>query len=234
MKKLLIVLSLIFLVGCTTTGHAYLPHTSRIFHAKKNCVGCYDPNPIVFQSVQAAANSSGIAPCSICIKTKQYTPPSSYSYNSLGTSTSPNLNTSYGLNQSSSLNNASPSIGIISTNPTLNNPIVTENNSYYGEISEATKRPKTVYVNGYYHKDGTYVKSHYRSPPRNQIPPTGITQSAFVPIAPLAPKPFNRTENLPPPKIYEYTPLGFPVKGAGILDNQYNNTPTKGFGILDN
>lgn len=36
----------------------------------------------------------------------------------------------------------------------------------YGEISEITGRAKTVHVNGYYRKDGTYVKPHYRSPPR--------------------------------------------------------------------
>lgn len=38
-----------------------------------------------------------------------------------------------------------------------------ENGSYYGEVSEATGRPKTVYVRGYYRKDGTYVRGHYRS-----------------------------------------------------------------------
>jgi len=41
-----------------------------------------------------------------------------------------------------------------------------ENNSYYGQISERTGRPKTVHVRGYYRKDGTYVRSHYRSRPR--------------------------------------------------------------------
>jgi hypothetical protein len=45
-------------------------------------------------------------------------------------------------------------------------PVVAENGSYKGEISEATGRPKDVYVNGYYRKDGTYVRSHYRSAPR--------------------------------------------------------------------
>jgi hypothetical protein len=45
-------------------------------------------------------------------------------------------------------------------------PSIAENGSYYGEISEATGRPKTVYVSGYYRKDGTYVRSYYRSPPR--------------------------------------------------------------------
>jgi hypothetical protein len=44
-------------------------------------------------------------------------------------------------------------------------PPVAENGSYYGETSAATGRPKTVYVNGYYRKDGTYVRGHYRSAP---------------------------------------------------------------------
>lgn len=43
---------------------------------------------------------------------------------------------------------------------------IAENDSYYGQISETTGRPKTVHVRGYYRKDGTYVRSHYRSPPR--------------------------------------------------------------------
>ena len=47
-----------------------------------------------------------------------------------------------------------------------NLPSFAENGSYYGQISENTGRPKTVSVRGYYRKDGTYVRSHYRSPPR--------------------------------------------------------------------
>lgn len=43
---------------------------------------------------------------------------------------------------------------------------VAENGSYYGQISDNTGRPKTVYVRGYYRRDGTYVRSHYRSRPR--------------------------------------------------------------------
>lgn len=50
--------------------------------------------------------------------------------------------------------------------PTYNRFPIAENESYYGQISENTGRPKTVYVRGYYRKDGTYVRSHYRSPPR--------------------------------------------------------------------
>jgi hypothetical protein len=45
-------------------------------------------------------------------------------------------------------------------------PPVAGSGSYYGEISENTGRPKTVYVHPYYRKDGTYVRSHYRSSPR--------------------------------------------------------------------
>jgi hypothetical protein len=42
-----------------------------------------------------------------------------------------------------------------------------ENGSCYGDISDLTGRPKTVPVKGYFRKDGTYVRGHYRSKPRN-------------------------------------------------------------------
>jgi hypothetical protein len=45
-------------------------------------------------------------------------------------------------------------------------PPCAENGSCYGDISQATGRPKTVNVRGYYRKDGTYVRGHYRSRPR--------------------------------------------------------------------
>lgn len=41
-----------------------------------------------------------------------------------------------------------------------------ENGSCYGDISAATGRAKTVSVGGYFRKDGTYVRGHYRSRPR--------------------------------------------------------------------
>jgi hypothetical protein len=41
-----------------------------------------------------------------------------------------------------------------------------ENGSCFGDVSPLTGRPKTVEVHGYYRKDGTYVRGHYRSPPR--------------------------------------------------------------------
>jgi len=47
-------------------------------------------------------------------------------------------------------------------------PLVAENGSYYGEISTQTGRPKTVHVRGYFRKDGTYVRGHYRSRPRHR------------------------------------------------------------------
>lgn len=44
-------------------------------------------------------------------------------------------------------------------------PFVAENGSYYGQTSQLTGRPKTVFVHSYYRSDGTYVRSHYRSLP---------------------------------------------------------------------
>ena len=39
-----------------------------------------------------------------------------------------------------------------------------ENGSCYGDAND-NGVPKTVHVNGYYRKDGTYVRGHYRSAP---------------------------------------------------------------------
>lgn len=38
-----------------------------------------------------------------------------------------------------------------------------ENNSCYGDLSSVTGAPKTTHVHGYYRKNGTYVRGHYRS-----------------------------------------------------------------------
>jgi hypothetical protein len=38
-----------------------------------------------------------------------------------------------------------------------------ENGSCYGDVSNITGMPKTQAINGYYRKDGTYVRGHYRS-----------------------------------------------------------------------
>lgn len=48
-------------------------------------------------------------------------------------------------------------------------PHVAENGSYYGQLND-NGVPKTVYVRGYFRSDGTYVRSHYRSPPYSNPP----------------------------------------------------------------
>ena len=43
-----------------------------------------------------------------------------------------------------------------------------ENGSCYGDVSSATGRAKTISVGGYYRRDGTYVRGHYRSSARRR------------------------------------------------------------------
>ena len=52
--------------------------------------------------------------------------------------------------------------------PPAYKPYCAENGSCYGDISAATGRAKTVSVGGYYRKNGTYVRGHYRSAPRRR------------------------------------------------------------------
>lgn len=47
--------------------------------------------------------------------------------------------------------------------PAVPNVACAENGSCYGDISPTTGAPKTVAVQGYYRRDGTYVRGHYRS-----------------------------------------------------------------------
>jgi hypothetical protein len=47
-------------------------------------------------------------------------------------------------------------------------PTCAENGTCYGDISNITGRPKTVDVQGYYRKDGTYVRGHYRALPKKK------------------------------------------------------------------
>jgi len=42
-------------------------------------------------------------------------------------------------------------------------PSTAENGSYRGEYSKKTDRPKNEYVRPYNHKDGSRVRSHYKS-----------------------------------------------------------------------
>lgn len=52
----------------------------------------------------------------------------------------------------------------LKTAPPAYKPNVAENGSYYGQPN-AYGVPKTVHVSGYFRKDGTYVRGHYRSRP---------------------------------------------------------------------
>ena len=56
-----------------------------------------------------------------------------------------------------------PGTGTSISLPKIAKPRCAENGSCYGDISPVTLRPKTVHVRGYYRKDGTYVRGHYRS-----------------------------------------------------------------------
>lgn len=47
--------------------------------------------------------------------------------------------------------------------PVIGTPACSESGSCYGDISSITGLPKTTYVSGYYRKNGTYVRSYYRS-----------------------------------------------------------------------
>ena len=59
-----------------------------------------------------------------------------------------------------------PNSQVVSKDPVLRTtPAVAENGSYYGEPNKSGV-PKTISVSGYYRKDGTYVRGHYRSAPR--------------------------------------------------------------------
>lgn len=73
---------------------------------------------------------------------------------------------------SESFNSSSPVTSSSASRETLPSETmaapVAENGSYYGEMSPNTGRPKTVHVDGYYRKDGTYVRGHYRSSPRRR------------------------------------------------------------------
>ena len=66
----------------------------------------------------------------------------------------------------------SPSLGAY-VPPVLSVPVygsLAENGSYYGQPN-VNGVPKTVAVGGYYRKDGTHVRGHYRSSPGSNPPP---------------------------------------------------------------
>lgn len=137
-KIILIFLCLTLMVGCTTTGQAYLPRTSRVFHANKNCVGCYGSNPIVFQSVQAAANSGGIAPCNLCVK-PQGSSSQGYTVHNYSASTPVTSSTNFnrgGISsyKKSAINNSSGNTGFGNFN-TNQNIYINDQKKHIGNLS---------------------------------------------------------------------------------------------------
>jgi hypothetical protein len=53
--------------------------------------------------------------------------------------------------------------GMPYTPPPIYQPYTAENQSYRGQISKRTHRPKDVHVKRYTRKDGTRVRGHYKS-----------------------------------------------------------------------
>jgi len=101
------------------------------------------------EETSTSTNEVVSSPAPIAPSSSYFPPARSYSNDSYTTSSRPTESPSYYIPPRSSYN-----------------PPVAENGSYYGEISERTGRPKTVHISGYYRRDGTYVREHYRSSPR--------------------------------------------------------------------
>jgi len=57
----------------------------------------------------------------------------------------------------------SPNQNSTPKSPSLTSIGCAENGSCYGDISSVNGTPKTTNVDGYFRKDGTYVRGHYRS-----------------------------------------------------------------------
>ena len=74
-----------------------------------------------------------------------------------------------------SLRQNGSAVGVVnSTEPSISVPVdapCAENGSCYGDPN-ANGVPKTVHVDGYYRKDGTYVRGYYRSAPGTNPPRT--------------------------------------------------------------
>lgn len=115
------------------------------------------------------------APAAPVRSVTSYTPPST-AYQPTQSDTSPSTTQSHAA--SSTTQNPAQAYNPSTTthqpmrtyNPptTTYQPTVAKSGSRYGGTSRATGRSNTVHVRGYYRKDGTYVRSHYRSAPRRR------------------------------------------------------------------
>ena len=227
------------MIGCTTTGQAYLPHTSRVFHANKNCVGCYDPNPIVFQTVQAAANSGGIAPCSLCVTAKDFAV-KQQGY------TSTNFSTMPGQIQASSGSSNPPASStahmlLQSIGKGLQKGLQNYIDKAPARRAARQQRLHQFNVENQMRRQTSIMQQQLDNQERQQrlLP----NPAPFIPIQrrlyekqlyldSLQNQP-SRTY-IPPVKKYEYNPIQSPFKGKGLLDERYSNPPVKGYGILGN
>ncbi len=75
------------------------------------------------------------------------------SANNIGTTST---NAAFANSDQSTSNSTSPTTALIGAG-------CAENGSCFGDISNINGMPKTNHVNGYFRKDGTYVRGHYRS-----------------------------------------------------------------------
>jgi hypothetical protein len=81
------------------------------------------------------------------------------------TSTATQIQPVVGLPSAAVVVPAVPAVAATPAATSVSKPLCAENGSCYGDISDATGNPKTVSVQGYYRKDGTYVRGYYRSAP---------------------------------------------------------------------
>jgi hypothetical protein len=87
-----------------------------------------------------------------CTLPVPFTPPQNLDFEPLKTSP-----------QSANFLSPSPSQNSTTKSPSSTSIGCAENGSCYGDISSVNGTPKTISVDGYYRKDGTYVRGHYRS-----------------------------------------------------------------------
>jgi hypothetical protein len=74
-----------------------------------------------------------------------------------------------------------PTLTIALPLPSPGAPPVAENGTCFGQVSRETGRPMTIHIRGYYRRNGTYVRGHYRSPPVRKPGPGAVVRA--VPFA---------------------------------------------------
>lgn len=111
-------------------------------------------------NAQESCTSSYICTTSGCNKVKQCTPASTGGI--VITPSTPGASYRAVPSDGASTNIASTTPATPTSAP-ISGYSCAENGSCYGDVSAATGRAKTVPVQGYYRRDGTYVRGHYRS-----------------------------------------------------------------------